>query len=166
MKAARGILGGVAPGQNVAAIRNTERKRIASEAAADKLTLSTLLDDLERLALAPHRGSYRKNAVRAVKAAFPRPLDRAPRHLDGKRGLAVSGVRQPLQPNLLLTLLNELPTLEPIVLTKAAIAMITALAITAYSMAVTPLLGVCICLINAKSSMRDNVPSPGSLFCG
>ena len=75
-QAARGILGDVAKGQDVAAVRTTERKRIASEAAADKLTLSTLLDDWDRLALAQQRDSYRKEAVRAIKAAFPGHLDR------------------------------------------------------------------------------------------
>ena len=82
-------------GQDVAAICNTERKRVATEAASDKLPLLSLLDYWERLALAPHRDRYRKDAVRTVKVAFPGYLDRALHHLDGKRGLAVSGVLQP-----------------------------------------------------------------------
>ena len=89
-QAARGILGDVAKGQDVAAVRTTERKRIASEAAADKLTLSTLLDDWDRLALAQQRDSYRKEAVRAIKAAFPGHLDRRADALTRADALATS----------------------------------------------------------------------------
>ena len=73
---------------------------------------------------------------------------------------------QLFQPNLLLMVLSVLPSLGPMVFNKAAIAMITTPAITAYSMTVTPRLEVWICLIKAKRSISDNVLPPGKPFCG
>ena len=73
---------------------------------------------------------------------------------------------QPFQPNLLLMVLNVLPSFGPMVFNKAAIAMITTPAITAYSMTVTPRLEVWICLIKAKRSKSDNVLPPGKPFYG
>ena len=74
--AAKSIFGDVARGQDVAHVRTTERKRVKAEAAASKVTLSTLLTQWDRLALAQHRNSYRAEAVRAIKAAFPGYLER------------------------------------------------------------------------------------------
>lgn len=74
--AARSILGDVAKGQDVAAVRTAERVRVKGEAAADKLTLDALLEQWSDMALIERRPSYRKEAVRAVKAAFPGHLTR------------------------------------------------------------------------------------------
>ena len=74
--AAKGILGDVAKGQDVATVRTAERVRIKGEAAADKLTLDALLGQWSDMALIERRPSYRKEAVRAVKAAFPGHLAR------------------------------------------------------------------------------------------
>ncbi|HEY0204443.1 MAG TPA: site-specific integrase [Acetobacteraceae bacterium] len=74
--AAKGILGDVAKGQDVAAVRTAERVRVKGEAAADKLTLDALLEQWSDMALIERRPSYRKEAVRAVKAAFPGHLTR------------------------------------------------------------------------------------------
>lgn len=75
-------------------------------------------------------------------------------------------IAQPFQLSFPLTVLNVLPSLEPIVFITAAIVMIIAPAITAYSKAVTPLSEVWICLIKAKRSLRDNVLPSSLLICG
>ena len=74
--AARGILGDVAKGQDVAAVRTAKREQVKADAAADKLTLDALLTQWSDLALAQRKVSYRNEAVRAVKMAFPGHLDR------------------------------------------------------------------------------------------
>ena len=74
--AARGILGDVAQGQDVAAVRTAKRQQMKAEAAADKLTLDALLTQWSDLALAQRKASYRREAVRAVRMAFPGHLDR------------------------------------------------------------------------------------------
>jgi len=74
--AARGILGDVAKGQDVAAVRTAKREHVKAEAAADKLTLDALLTQWSDLALAQRKASYRKEAVRAVRMAFPGHLGR------------------------------------------------------------------------------------------
>lgn len=74
--AARGILGDVAKGEDVARTRTAARRHAKVEAAANKITLAALLEQWDSLALAQHRLSYRKEAVRAIKAAFPTFLER------------------------------------------------------------------------------------------
>ena len=74
--AARGILGDVAKGQDVAAIRTAKREQVKAEAAADKLTLNALLGQWAEMALAKRKPSYSREAVRAVKMAFAGHLDR------------------------------------------------------------------------------------------
>ena len=74
--AAKGIFGDVAKGQDVAGARTAEREQAKAEAAASKITLAVLLEQWTALALAQHRDSYRCEAVRAIKAAFPGHLDR------------------------------------------------------------------------------------------
>ncbi len=75
-QAAKGILGDVAKGQDVAAVRTAKREQVKADAAADKLTLDALLTQWSDLALAQRKASYRKEAVRAVRMAFPGHLDR------------------------------------------------------------------------------------------
>ena len=86
--AARGILGDVAKGQDVAHVRTTARKKAKAEASANKLTLSALLEQWNRLALADKRDSYRREAVRAVKAAYPDHLERRADTLTRETALA------------------------------------------------------------------------------
>ena len=74
--AARGILGDVAKGQDVAQVRTAARKAKAADTAAGKLTLAALLEQWDGLVLAQQRKNYRYEAVRAVKAAFPNHLER------------------------------------------------------------------------------------------
>ena len=74
--AARGILGDVAKGQDVAAVRTAKREQVKADAAADKLTLDALLSQWAGLALAKRKPSYSREAVRAVRLAFPGHLDR------------------------------------------------------------------------------------------
>jgi len=74
--AAKGILGDVAKGQDVAAVRTAKREQVKADAAADKLTLDALLTQWSELALAQRKVSYRREAVRAVKLAFPGHLER------------------------------------------------------------------------------------------
>ena len=75
--AARGILGDVAKGQDVAAVHTAKREHVKAEAAADKLTLDALLTQWSDLAMAQRKASYRKEeAVRAVRMTFPGHLDR------------------------------------------------------------------------------------------
>jgi len=75
-QAAKGILGDVAKGQDVAAVRSAKREKLKADAAADKLTLDALLGKWSDLALAQRKASYRREAVRAVRLAFPGHLDR------------------------------------------------------------------------------------------
>ncbi len=75
-QAARGIFGDVARGQDVAGVRKIERTRVKAEAAADKMTLAVLLDQWAALALAQRRESYRREALRAIRTAFPAHLTR------------------------------------------------------------------------------------------
>ena len=86
--AARGILGDVAKGQDVAYVRTTARKKVKAEATANKLTLAALLEQWNRLALADKRDSYRREAVRAVKAAYPDCLERRADTLTRETALA------------------------------------------------------------------------------
>lgn len=74
--AARGILGDVAKGQDVAQVRAIARKAKAADTAANKLTLAALLEQWDALVLAQQRKNYRYEAVRAVKAAFLDHLER------------------------------------------------------------------------------------------
>jgi len=74
--AARGIFGDVAKGQDVAGVRKIERTRVKADAAADKMTLAVLLEQWASLALAQRRATYRREAVRAIKMAFPQHLGR------------------------------------------------------------------------------------------
>jgi len=89
-QAAKGILGDVAKGQDVAAVRTAERVRVKGEATADKLTLDALLGQWSDLALAERRASYQKEAVRAVRAAFPGHMARRADALT--RGDALAGL--------------------------------------------------------------------------
>ena len=73
---ARGILGDVAKGIDVAQVRSAQRKTVKAEATADKMTLATLLKQWDDLALADQRQNYRYEAVRAIKAAFPSFMER------------------------------------------------------------------------------------------
>ena len=74
--AARGILGDVAKGQDVAQARTTARKAKAADVAADKLTLTSLIEQWDTLGLVDRRPNYRREATRALKAAFPDQLER------------------------------------------------------------------------------------------
>jgi integrase len=73
-KAAKGIIGEVAGGKDVAKERAEERARRVKEAAETKLTLEELLKKWERLALTNRRESYRHEALRSLRAAFPSQL--------------------------------------------------------------------------------------------
>ena len=74
--AARGILGDVAKGQDVAQARTTARKAKAADVAADKLTLAALIEQWDTLGLVDRRPNYRREATRALRAAFPDHLER------------------------------------------------------------------------------------------
>jgi integrase len=69
-KAARNILGEVAGGKDVAHQRVEERRGRLRQAAEAKLTLEELLKKWERLALKNKRESYRREALRSLRAAF------------------------------------------------------------------------------------------------
>ena len=73
-KAAKGIIGEVASGKDVAKERAEERAQRVKEAAEAKLTLDELLKKWERLALTNRRESYRREALRSLRAAFPSQL--------------------------------------------------------------------------------------------
>ena len=74
--AARAIFGDVSKGEDVATTRATERQRTKTDTTAAKTTLATLIEQWDTLGLAQNRDSYRKEAVRAIKTAFPDHLDR------------------------------------------------------------------------------------------
>lgn len=69
--AARGVLGDVARGLDPALQRAQRRVDAAAAANAVRLTLDVLLDDWSTLGLAERRDSYRREALRAMRHAFP-----------------------------------------------------------------------------------------------
>ena len=74
--AARGILGDVAKGQDVAQLRTEERTRAKAEAAAGKMTLAELLRQWDSLGLARRRPRHREEATRAIRTAYGGHLER------------------------------------------------------------------------------------------
>ncbi|WP_299436782.1 site-specific integrase [uncultured Rhodospira sp.] len=75
-KAARTIMGEVAAGKDPAGERKAQRQQAQAKAEADRYTLAALLDDWSALALHDKSPRYQAEAVRAVRVAFGKHLDR------------------------------------------------------------------------------------------
>jgi integrase len=75
-QAAKGILGQVAAGRDPYAERKALRENAKVEAEADRLTLEALLSDWSEIGLSENSMTYRKEAVRALSAAFGDFLNR------------------------------------------------------------------------------------------
>lgn len=80
--ATRMIMGDVAKGIDPAAMRKEAAAEARRKAAHEALTLSTLIEDWQALHLAGKRPSYASEAVRALRSAFSRYLDRPAADLD------------------------------------------------------------------------------------
>jgi integrase len=76
-KATAAILGEVAQGRDPAAARIEARRQAEREAAREALTLDELVRQWETLRLAERRESYAAEAVRALRFAFAKQMDRA-----------------------------------------------------------------------------------------
>ena len=87
--AAKGILGNVAAGNDVAADRAADRKKKAEEAATAKMTLEKLIQEWESLALAKARKSHRVNAPRAIRSSFAKELKEPASALPRRRAVEV-----------------------------------------------------------------------------
>lgn len=75
-KATAAILGEVAQGRDPAAARVEARREAERQAARELLTLDELLRQWEALRLAERRESYAAEAVRAVRFAFSKQIDK------------------------------------------------------------------------------------------
>jgi integrase len=87
--AAKGILGDVAKGNDVASDRAAARKKKAEEAAAAKMTLEKLIQEWESLGLGNARKSHRVNAPRAIRNAFAKELKEPASTLPRRRAVEV-----------------------------------------------------------------------------
>ena len=76
-KATAAILGEVAQGKDPAAARAEARRQAEREAARELLTFDELLSQWEALRLAERRESYAVEAVRALRFAFGKQIDKA-----------------------------------------------------------------------------------------
>jgi integrase len=80
--AAAAVMGDVAKGKHPAGERKEAAAAERAKKARDRLTLETLIDTWARLHLSQRRPRYAAEAVRALRHAFPRYLDRPAEDLD------------------------------------------------------------------------------------
>jgi integrase len=81
-KRVQAIMGAVAGGTNPAAERKEAAEKARAEAAREVMTLAALLENWSELHLSARRPGYAAEAVRALKHAFGKQLDRPAEDLD------------------------------------------------------------------------------------